>query len=357
MASFQYARVGGALVSACLGLLAACGGGGGGDAPAGVNVSAAERAGVASAGSDINAGNYAAFGATLARAVAGATSTTLSESLQAGRKTALATTPSGVALPHSQAALIGKAVSAAARRLAAAGAGGMREQPALLRISTEPCAYSGSTTLSLDDANNNLRLDSGDAVVIDANNCRDTVSDPPTSGRLSLTVIVSELDSAGNVTAIEVVGRFTNFSVGGLFTIDGTIRFSTEPNTRSSDVMRFSFDAVTVVAPNETVFYNFDLYGDAGTDATVGSRFVLQGALGMGGQSYRFSQPAADGLRYASGASLPDGGTLTLQDAAGDRVTFTPKAGNLVDLAFVPAGASTATATLPNQTWDALLAR
>lgn len=314
--------------------LAACGGGAG---PAGVVIPQDVRDEPASAGSDVSVANYASFAAPAARLVLGATGDSLTGVFAAGRES-----PAGLSgtRPHG---LLPRALAQAAASLS-------RERPQATSTQTQACDVFGTMTAMVDDVDGNQRLSAGDAMTVTVDHCVVVAGDPPLSGTFSLTVNAVELDGNLHPTAIDASGRFDAFTIGSVASLNGAFRLWYRQDTATSQRLRLSFKDVDSAVLDQSARYNVDVVA---TTSAAGGSYAIDGALGLGGQTYKIVQgPAPFGVP-ASG-NVPNAGTLDLKDAAGDAMRLTAKANELVGIGFVPAGSQAQTAALADQLWSSL---
>jgi len=314
-----------ALAAACV--LTACGGGGD-DAPAGVSVPQGVRTVSASASGDINASNYASFSGPLARAV-----------MHAADGNAAAVAGSGRESPLAMADVARSALQAVAPD---------RERALAVTSSTVACTYGGSMSVTFDDADNSQQVSRGDVLAVALSACVAEPGGAPGNGSMTMTINAIELDAAGDATAMDVSVSVSGFAEAGWGGMSGSFRLWMKQETATSTRMRVSYQAVTVVDGNTTIVYDFDEYG---VFSDTGGSFDLQGGLRIGGQTY--AVVGGDVFSHTSGSN-PSLGTVSLRDAAGDRLLLRARSTTTVDLEFYAAGANTPSATLAGVTWASL---
>lgn len=334
----KFMRSTGALGAALL--VTACGGGGGDAPPPRVEVPAGVRSVAASAGSDLNAGNFQASAGTLARVVMGATGNSLvGDGIAGSREQPLAAATSAARWLGGWQSW----VSMASRGMAPSST---RERPAATGTVTEPCPAGGTLTVFVDDADNNAKLSAGDRLGFTAANCRfDTVT-PPANGSFELTVNVVELDANDEPTAIDASGRFVAFGIGTVASLDGSFRLWSRPESATSERMRISYGNVTATRLNETVVYNVDIYAVV---TATGGAYAVDGGLGIGGQVYSVVQ---GDVFAVNAAGVPSSGSLRLRDAAGDAVLLRARSAVKVDFDFTPAGSVVPTLQWLDRDWS-----
>ncbi len=316
--------------------LAACGGGGSSDAPP-VVVPTAVRTVSASAGSDVFAEALDAQGGALARAVLSVSGDGAFDVTGRLEQSQMLRSPTITAPVNARVARV-------LLRLGAASAA-RRETAEVVRSEALTCLNVGGTgTVSGNDADGDGKLSAGDSLSISATNCVVDAGLPAISGSFTLAVNAIELDSADNATAVDATITVTAFTVAGYGTYDGSIRLWSRPEG-ASDRNRMSYRATTVSVGGHSEIYDFDIYGLSGASGDV---FDLDGGIGIGGQTYSIS---AAGSFSATGAQAPASGAVRLRDAAGDTVRLTARSAATFDLEFLPAGATTATASMPGLNW------
>lgn len=313
-----------ALAAACV--LTACGGGGD-DAPTGVSVPQGQRSVAASASSDVTVANYSTLAAPLARAVMRATEGGAAP-LAGGQQSALSV--------------------AGAARNALLAVRPDRERALAVSSSTVACTYGGSITVTFDDADNNQQVSRGDVLTIALSACVEESGGAPGNGTMSMTINAIELDANQEPTAMDVSVSVSGFAEDGWGGMNGTFRIWMREESATSTRIRVNYQAVTVADGNTTVVYDFDQYG---VSSTTGGTFDLQGGLRLGGHTYA----VVGGDVFSHGSSgNPGQGSVSLRDAAGDRLVIRARSSTTVDLEFYPAGASTPTATMLGVTWASL---
>jgi hypothetical protein len=308
---------------ACAALLAACGGGGGG----GGNTSTTTAA---SAHSDVNASNYQSFSAPMAMAV-----------LDAGGGASVAGVFGGTATAQST-MLVQRALAASGRatiQSATRQATGSQ---------TAPCDFAGSIAVTVNDANNNAKVDAGDSLTVSATNCQFASADAPINGSFSMTVQSLQTNTQGQPTSVQVSGSFNNLSSGS-DTLNGGFTLALGLPADGSESISMSFINLTAahtgLAP---VTYNLTLSAAYAANGT--GSFSINGTLQPGSEVYLLEQ--VQPFVVSSSSPYPLSGALRLQDVAGDALELDAVGGNLVDFKFYPAGATQPSATLLGQPWS-----
>ncbi len=329
-----------ALPCAVLGLVLTCGGcgGGGGSSSDGggttppasgtVVVPTAIRSVPASTGSLLTASNYVDFAGPLARAVLSSTGDSLV----------------GTTLGN------GNVGAADAQRRSGAASTTVREallvRPAATATNTVACTNGGTLTVTADDADGNSVLSIGDVLTLTASDCVISLGESPTDGGFTLTVAAIDLDASNNATGLDGKGTLAAFSVGSDATLAGDFELWAKQASSTLKQLRLSYGDVTSVFGSESLHYQFDI--DT-TVTTTGTTYAMNGGIVVSGQTYKLVQTTAFSV---SDSDAPASGVVTLQDASGDKLTLTARAGGLLDFAFYPPGSTTPSATLPDQTWD-----
>lgn len=314
--------------------LAACGGGG--DSNPTVSVPTGARGGAASAASDVSAANAASFVGPMARIMIGAADGSV-PGIAGERESPQAAGGSRMASRST----LDFAVSSAARALR----GSPREQPLAVSTETLPCPFGGSIAVTLNDADNNNKLSSGDSASFVFNACVAELGLPAASGSLAFSVNAVELDANDEPTALDASLTLTGFVESGFGSMTGSFRVWFKQEGASNQRQRVSYLATTVAEGAQTLRYDFDVYGVNG--ASSGS-FDVVGALTLGGNTYTVT---SDVFAHAPG-SLPGTGTLRLRDAAGDAVILRARSSTNFDLEFQANGASVSTVLATGLGWN-----
>lgn len=317
-------------------LLAACGGGGGGSAPL-VVVPDGARVVAASPDANVAVDNYATLAAPMVRALLGGVSNAVIDPTSAGRSTAQAAGVSHVAAPT----LVGRTVLSFLARVPDPA----RKNITAVSTQTIACFYGGSTTITVDDADNNGEISSGDSIGFVAFNCVDDPSLPMVNGGFTMVINAVELNSQDELTALDVSATFQAFAMAGYGTMDGSFRLWSKPESADVSRVRISYLGTTVSEPGGTVVYNFDV--DAREGFTSGS-YEITGGIGIGGRTYAITTPSR--LNYALGQA-PSSGYSSMLDAAGDAMRIVARSATTFDLEFVPSGSSVPTASQTGLFW------
>ncbi|APW39225.1 hypothetical protein RD110_20060 [Rhodoferax koreense] len=190
-----------------------------------------------------------------------------------------------------------------------------------------PCSVSGSLLVTATDANNNRRLDGGDAVTVVANDCREPNADPMT-GTFTITVNAISGDIDSDKYAVDLSVAFGNLkftSVTGAATMAGTVRLINESFGADGYKNSFSTDNYNITGDlagmaYSRVFTNYaSSYAHTGTAPDYRDTLVINGSLlssHFNNQSVRISTPTPL-------VSVPGGlqsGQLLLTGAAGGQV-------------------------------------
>jgi hypothetical protein len=319
--------------------LAGCGGGGGDNSNRLVEVPAGARSVAASTGSDVNADRLATLGGWLARAVLSASGNG-ALNIAAARENAQAL-PARLPSARSAAFVHARALRAALQRGAEQMAA--RESTAAIRTEVQPCLNGGSLSVTGNDADDNNQLNAGDSVTAVFTNCVLDNGLPATSGTLQLTVNAVELDSNGDVNALDASVNVSNFNVVGYGSFTGAMRLWSKLEA-GGDRTRVSYRATSVTYATTNLVFDFDIYGIGDTN----TNFDLNGGIGIDSQTYALL--GGDVFSAVEG-SPPSIGSMRLVDAAGDAIRLTARSASTFDLEFIPAGGGAATATLPGLNW------
>jgi hypothetical protein len=293
-------------------LVSACGGGGGGNSPPPVGtpltITVANQDGVARA--------TAAAAASLLGAGSGATASDRPSAAVAGMGAAQRASLRDAA--RRAAALVGGADGPARKRLAAAGA----VRPLAIDPLTEPCAVSGSLTLSFVDADNNGLASVGDTMTLTYSQCRDTATDLA-QGSISITFSRIELVNglvrfAGSMSIPQFTlteGTRGASLAGGL-----TMTYTEDSLTQSRLTLVVGGNGLTAgvtgAGLNETIGYEseFSLSETDTLNATTGELVFATATVGGGFSASSIGgrvviEPVAPIVQYATEA-YPRSGTL-----------------------------------------------
>lgn len=288
-------------------VLVACGGGGGADQPT-VNFPSEARSGTASAGADISVASMPTVSADTIEALLSALGgdVSVSQPLRASR---------------SQAAQ-------SARRAAAQLARADRARPLAIEQQTEPCGVSGTVTVTIDDADNNRLLTSGDSVTFSYVDCVDLVGAPAVDGAFGMRFNAVVLDTRAEPAAFDALVTMDLLSVAGLGSLDGSARLWVSPviGGERSFVRYQDMVSVTNAAGGEKVaILNFDV------DRLIGNTTLarINGSVQLGSDVYALAQLSPFDIT----AGDPSSGQLRVTDAQGDRLLITAR-GAVVDRDF-----------------------
>jgi hypothetical protein len=212
-----------------------------------------------------------------------------------------------------------------------------------------PCLnVGGSGTITFDDTDNNEKVSAGDSITLAVTNCLLDPGIPAANGSLNLAINAVELDSDEMPTALDASATFSSFTVGEYGTFNGAMRLWTKPEG-AGDRSRVSYRDTSVTTASGTVVFNFDVYG---LGDGVSSTFDLNGGLTIDGHTYSM---VSSGVMTALGSSPPASGVLQLRDYAADAAQLTARSATTFDLAFLPAGMTVPTRSLPGLFWSDFL--
>lgn len=311
-------------------VLVACGGGGGDNPP--VVTFPATRAGVASAGADINIGNLNALSTDAIEALLSTIGgdQALSQPLGAGR---------------ARAAALGKwaAAQTASHMTAGARARAMVVASEVLQCSNYP---SGFITVTVNDADNNNVLTAGDSATFAFTNCIAPPGAPAINGSFSLTFNVLVLNAQQEPTAFDATVSMNALSVQGLGSLNGAARLWVAPVT-GGERSFVRYQAMQSVTGNTFAVLDFDVDE---TSTLTTSTSQVDGSVQLGSQLYALTQLAA----FDTTAGDPASGQLLIRDGQGDRLLVTAR-GTVVDRDFFFATNTTATpdASIVGTPWSA----
>jgi hypothetical protein len=220
-----------------------------------------------------------------------------------------------------------------------------RERPQATATQTVACPFGGSMVLTANDADNNQKLSAGDSASFRFTACVMEAGTPAASGTLAFTVNAVELDAAEEPTALDATMTLTGFAESGFGSMSGTFRVWFKEESATSTRQRISYQATAVVESGQSISYDFDVYGVAGT---YGGSFDLNGAVTIGGKTYAVTSSV---FGYGNSA-LPDVGALTLRDAAGDAVILRARSATTFDIEFQASGAAAPTVVASGLLWS-----
>lgn len=216
-----------------------------------------------------------------------------------------------------------------------------REQPAESFTDSDNCDFGGSLSVTVNDNNNNDRLDAGDSASFNFNNCKPDADEPAVNGGLDFAFHSVTLNGFGDPVAFSATMTARRLVSGGS-SLDGAADYDVT-STRATVNFRNTVSTRNGVATVYNFLATFDASG-------LNETLTVSGEIGLSGASYTLSTPAP----IIMGNFYPASGVLRLADSAGGRVdiimgvtTFT------LDLYLAGDTARDATATY---TWAALAA-
>lgn len=288
--------------------LVACGGGGGADEPT-VNFPSGARTGVTSAGADINASNLPELSTDAIEALLSALGgdVSVSQPLLAGR---------------------------AAAHLAHAD----RARPLAIEQDVQACPGGGTVTVTVDDADNNRLLTTGDKATFTYADCIEGTGAPAINGGFTMSFNAVVLDTRAEPAAFDATVTMDLLSVAGIGSLDGSARLWVSPviGGLRSFVRYQDMVSVTNTATGEKVaILNFDVDRTQGDTTAAAS---INGSLQLGSDIYALTQITPFDITTGD----PGSGQLRMIDAQGDRLLITARA-SVVDLDLFLAGNGTAT--------------
>ena len=323
-------------------VLGACGGGGGGSSAPTVELPAA-RSVAASSGADLSDTNFVALTSPAIQALLASVggSGALEQPLSLERSSAQSA-PGFKPGKRLAQTLITWSLGQAQSRLDALAP---REQLQALSSGSEGCSYGGSFSFTLNDADGNQQLSTGDSLTINFFNCVEIQGEPAVNGGFSITVNAVELDTAKNPVRLDATVSFNALSVQGLGSLTGSARLWEVPVSSGGTHSVLRYSGMQSTFGSTAAILDFDV-DEVSTGA--GSTASINGGLAVQGQTYQLAQRqpfagTADGQ--------PDSGTLSVIDAQGDRVDIIAH-GLLVDREFYLSGATTPTAVLRDTPWS-----
>ncbi|MES2972759.1 MAG: hypothetical protein V4757_04085 [Pseudomonadota bacterium] len=266
-------------------MLSACGGGGSGGSTAPTLVSV-----------PLTTANYDPTG----RAAA---ATLIDASSSASSAGSIASVP-GTNDPLPTAGFLRVAEYAARHALAALPA---REQAAETITDSENCDFGGSLSVTVNDNNNNNRLDAGDTASFNFQSCKVRLDEPSINGGLDFAFQSVTLNGYGDPVAYTATITARQLVSGGS-ALDGAADYNVT-TTRATVNFRNTVSTRNGLATVYNFLATFDASG-------VNETLTVAGEIGIKGASYTVSTPAP----IAMGNFYPAAGVLRVADSAGGRV-------------------------------------
>lgn len=193
----------------------------------------------------------------------------------------------------------------AARR--ALGSLQAREQVAESFTDSDNCDLGGSVSLTINDNNNNDRVDAGDTASFNFYACKVDSEIPAVSGGLDFAFQSVTLDMYGELVAFGATLTARQLVSGGS-SLDGPADYNVTA-TRTTVNYRNTVSTRKGVAAVYNFAATFDTSG-------VNNTLTAAGEIGLSGASYTISTPAP----IVMGKFYPSSGTMRVADAAGGRV-------------------------------------
>ncbi|TDM09716.1 MAG: hypothetical protein C4K60_10960 [Ideonella sp. MAG2] len=308
--------------------LSACGGGGSDtSSPTGsVSIPTGARAGTANSAADLSSNNALQVGTHLAKALRGDATGGVTGPAAAARAKALAVQTQGARGLPSPLLLARQAVYSAGPKLPT-----QRAQASTATISSLPCPNGGRMTVTVDDMDGNGTLSSGDSILTNFSACVTGPGEPSLDGRFDLSLAAVTVSSAGDALNLDATGTFTDFSVAGEGTLNGSVRIWIVTEGLQ-ERFRMSYQNARLTLPSgEVQQLQYDLYGSL---SDLQMNVELSGAIGMGSQLYAANSTAA----FMAGADgVMRSGTAQLRDAAGDVLQLQAQTSGRYDLTLTSA--------------------
>lgn len=181
------------------------------------------------------------------------------------------------------------------------------EQPQAVSSETVMCDYTGSFTVTANDANNNLILDAGDSITYSFTNCAFSSGEPAVGGSLAFTVnSVSGSGASATVRMTVVYGNFGTSSSN----LNGSASV-----TATNTSMSFTYNGVDVMFNTRSAkYYHTVAFNTSGVNPTA----TLNGNVVFNGAGYSLSTP----VTIVFGNIYPTSGTLRVTDKKGGYVNL-----------------------------------
>lgn len=307
---------------AALVFLSACGGGGGSSEPPTVQFPAVRPA-AASGGADLTLDNASATSASVLRGLLGALVGGAAVPTGSGGGGSVAVAPRATG-----------AVVAWLARASLAPAGREQVQAVIpVRPGDFPCV-SGSVSGTINDADNNNRLSSGDSANLTFASCVVFNGLPAVTGTIAIRFDLVEVDD-GEPRGMVVSANLSNFGAVGLPSLTGVMSAWTRA-ADNGDVRTFvRYEQVSGAWNGATWVVDFDVDDTELTSGSSGSN--ITGRIGIGGAYY--AVVPVQTLQFGPNDDHPTSGSLRIVDVNGDVVLVTA-VGTQVQRSYTPSGGS-----------------
>lgn len=327
-------------------LLAGCGGGGGGGG-APIQVPQGQRIEDASANSNVSSGNFVDLAGPLVRLIASSSGNPVQGSVDTSSSAQALAAPKR-AKPLASAVAGTTVLRNAMRALAKQTT--RRTSALAVTTNIDNCPGGGTQTTIVDDADNDGLPSPGDSVTIRFNDCQIDNLALPANGSFSFTIDDVDLfvrdNNDFNVLGIIAVGNFDQLSIDGLASMDGAFKVWWTVDDNALEEYRVAYAQVHAVTPDEDLTYDVDIEGQA--QGSIG-KFAIDGALGIGNQTYKVVQ--GDFFR-SDRSALPDSGDISMEDARGDQLHITARPNEVLDLEYIPADPNGTVLQSPGYRWS-----
>lgn len=223
--------------------------------------------------------------------------------------------------------------------LAQVGATSWLERAQVVSAQTVSCGYTGTGTVSVNDANNNNLMDGGDSATISYNNCSFAAGQAPISG--SMTLNITSVTRSGNTITGGVFGFTFNNMTSASSTLNGAVNMSFTSNQAT-----LAYSNFTSVRKGKS-----STYGYTAVVTTSGSNtsLTINGPITVSAGA--FTLQTITPMAYSG--VYPTAGLIRATDSAGNRADITP-AGTQFSVSFYPAGSTIASATY-TAAWSSIL--
>lgn len=180
-------------------------------------------------------------------------------------------------------------------------------KPAAVSADSANCAYGGTLTETVNDADNSETESAGDTFTLQADNCVQALGAAAINGQVVMTIDSLAVDGGGNITGFSSRLAFNGFSSDGVV-LNGSVSVA-----KNATAMTLTYNGLTTTYQGQVLTYGFTV-----TQAldVVPNTVTAAGTVGVNGGTYGVSTPGSIRL----GEAFPEGGTVRIVDSQGNRV-------------------------------------
>lgn len=234
------------------------------------------------------------------------------------------------------AASLSTATRRAALALSSARKSALAAQPLASQSETYQCSYSGSVTLTVNDANNNNAGDAGDSLTFAFNSCKETANDSA-SGTLAITL--SSYTATANGANFAGTMAFNLTAADGTRTsaITGSVGVSYSDLSSTSSSMNLTVgsnglsSSVTAGGVTESITYESG-FTISETDTSTGSTLTIAGGIQSSVLAGRIVIATPTAIVQSTGALYPSSGQLLVTGTSGSALRITVLSATQVQL-------------------------